>query len=73
MLKRMLKRSQCGDLIPHLGKESQIPFTDMLTGVLFQIGQDCFRLMQEAVGILQRRPERCRGLQSFGKELLKVL
>ncbi len=65
MLKRAVKRPQRGDLVAHLRKESQIPFPDVLTCMLLRIGQDRFRLVHEAVGVLQRWPECRRGLQSF--------
>jgi hypothetical protein len=73
MLKRAVKRPQRGDLVAHLHKESQIPFPDALTCVLLRIGQNPFRLVQEAVGVLQRWPECRRGLQSFREELLQLL
>jgi hypothetical protein len=73
MLKRIVKWSQRGDLVPHLRKVRQIPFTDVLTGVLLRISQDPFRLVHEAVGVLERRPERRSGLQSFREELLQLL
>jgi len=62
MLKGTVKWSQRGDFVPHLCNENQIPFTDVLTCVLLRIGQDSFRLMHEAVGVLQRRPEGRSGL-----------
>ena len=73
MLKRTGKRPLCGDLVPHLSKEPQIPFTDVLTGILLRVGENRFRLMHEPVGVLKGWPERRRGLQSFGKELLELL
>lgn len=62
MLKRTLKWPQRDDLILHLRKESQIPLPDALPRVLLWIGQDRFRLVHEAVGALQRWPQRRRGL-----------
>jgi hypothetical protein len=73
MLKCLHKRSQRGEITPHLGKESQISFPDVLTRVLLWIGQDRFGLIQEAVGVLKRRPQRRCGLQPFGQELLHLL
>ena len=73
MLKCPLKRSQRGDLAPHLRKVRQIPFPDVLTGILLRVGQDRFCLIQEAVGVLQWWPQRRRGLQSFGQELVQLL
>jgi len=73
MLKRAVKWPQRGNLVAHLGKVRQIPFTDVLTWVPLRIGQDLFRLVHEAVGILQRRPECRSGLQSFCKKLLQLL
>ena len=70
MLKCLCKQSQYGDLVPHLGKESEIPFLDTRTCVLLGVGQDRFRLIQEAVGVLQRWPQWCRRLQSFREKML---
>jgi hypothetical protein len=56
MLKGSTKRSQHREFAPHLRKEREIPFTDVLTSVLLWIGQDRFGLIQEAVGVLKRRP-----------------
>src|SRR5258708_4964962 len=42
MLECLLKRSQRGDFAPHLRKESQIPFPNVLTRVLLRVGQDRF-------------------------------
>ncbi len=73
MLKRAVKWPQRGDLVLHLRKPRQIPFPDALTRVLLRIGQDRFRLVHEAVGVLQRWPERRRGLQAFREELVQLL
>ena len=73
MLKRAFKWPQCGDLVLHLRKESQIPFLDALTRVLLRVGQDRFGLIQEAVSVLQRWPQRRRGLQAFCKQLVQLL
>ncbi len=56
MLKSLHKWPQSGEIVPHLDKESQIPFPDVLTRVLLRIGQDRFDLIQEVVGVLKRRP-----------------
>ena len=53
MLECLLKRSQRGDFAPHLRQVRQIPFLDVLTGVLLRVGQDRFGPIQEAVSILQ--------------------
>ena len=73
MLECPLKRPQRGDFAPHLRKESQIPFPNMLTRVLLRVGQDRFGLIQEAVSILQWWPQRRRGLQAFCKQLVQLL
>ena len=73
MLKRALKWPQRDDLVLHLRKESQIPFSDVLTRVLLRIGQDRFRLVHEAIGVLQRWPECRRGLQALREELVQLL
>ena len=73
MLKRTGKWPQRGDLIPRLRQQSQIPFTDVLTCILLGIGQDPLRLVHEPISVLQRRPQRCRGLQSFAEELVQLL
>ncbi len=73
MLKCPRKRSQRGDLALHLRKVRQIPFPDVLTGVLLRVGQDRFGLIQEAVSILQWWPQRRRGLQAFCKQLVQLL
>jgi|GEM_PF-3493691 len=73
MLECLLKRSQRGDLAPHLRQVRQIPFPDVLTGVLLRVGQDRFCLIQEAVGVLQWWPQRRRGLQAFREELVQLL
>jgi len=73
MLKCPLKRSQRGDLALHLPKVRQIPSPNVLTGVLLRVGQDRFRLIQEAVSILQWWPQRRRGLQAFCKQLVQLL
>ncbi len=73
MLKRAVKWHKPGDLVLHLRKESQIPFLDALTRVLLQVGQDRFCLIQEAVSVLQRLPQRRRGLQAFCKKLVQLL
>ncbi len=73
MLECLLKRPQRGDFAPHLRKESQIPFPNMLTRVLLRVGQDRFGLIQEAVSILQWWPQRRRGLQAFCKQLVQLL
>jgi hypothetical protein len=52
VLKRTGKLPQRSDLVPHLSKESHIPFPDTLTWVLLGVGQDHFRLMHEAVCML---------------------
>ena len=51
----------------------QIVFPDVMTRVLRLIGQDRFGLVEEAVGILERQPERCGGLQPFGQQLVQRL
>ncbi len=73
MLKCSTKRSQHGEFAPHLRKEREIPFTDVLTGILLWIGQDRFGLIQEAVGVLKRWPQQRRDLQAFGKQLVQLL
>jgi hypothetical protein len=73
MLESPLKRSQRGDCAPHLRKESQIPFPNVLTRVLLRVGQDRFGLIQEAVSVLQWLPQRRCGLQAFGKKLVQLL
>ena len=73
MLKCLRKWSQSGKIISHPRQVCQIPFSNVLTGVLFRVGQDRFGLIQEAVGVLKRRPQRRRGLQSFGQELVQLL
>ncbi len=73
MLKRALKWPQRDDLVLHLRKESQIPFPDALPRVLLRIGQDRFRLVHEAIGVLERWPERRRGLQALREELVQLL
>jgi len=73
MLKRTGKWPQRGDLVSHLRKVSQIPFTDVLSCVLLGIGEDLLRLMHELVGVLQRWPQRRRGVQSFGEKQLQLL
>jgi hypothetical protein len=62
VLNRTGKRSQRGDLVPHLRKQSHIPFPDTLTCVLLGVGQDHFGWMHEAGRMLQRWPPRCRRL-----------
>ncbi len=73
MLKCPLKRSQRGDLAAHLRNVRQIPFPDVLTGVLLRVNQDRFCLIQEAIGVLQWWPQCRRGLQAFRKKLLQQL
>ena len=73
MLESPLKRSQRGDFAPHLRKESQVPFPNVLTRLLLRVGQDRFGLIQEAVSVLQWWPERRRGLQAFREELVQLL
>jgi hypothetical protein len=73
MLKCFLKRFQRGEFAPHLRQVRLVPFLDMLPGVLLWVGQDCFCLIQEAVGVLQGVPQRRRGLQAFGEKLLQLL
>ena len=73
MLECLLKRSQRGDFAPHLRQVRQIPFLDVLTGVLLRVGQDRFGPIQEAVSVLQWWPQRRRGLQAFGQQLVQLL
>jgi hypothetical protein len=73
MLESPLKRSQRGDFAPHLRKESQVPFPNVLTRLLLRVGQDRFGLIQEAVSVQQWLPQRRRGLQAFCKQLVQLL
>ena len=62
MLKGTGKWPQCGDLVSRLGKESQVPFTDVLACLLLWIGEDFFRVMHEPLGVWKWWPQRRRGL-----------
>jgi hypothetical protein len=73
MLKRALKWHKPDYLVLHLRKVCQIPFLDALTRVLLRVGQDRFGLIQEAVSVLQRWPQRRRGPQAFREELVQLL
>ena len=73
MLKCFLKRRKLGEIVPHLRQVRQIPLPDLLPGVLLGVGQDRFCLIQEAVGVLQWGPQRLRGLQAFGEQLVQLL
>jgi len=67
VLKCLLKWPQRGEITPHLRQVRQIPFPNMLAGALLLVGQDRFGLIQEAVGVLKRRPQRRCDLQPFCK------
>ena len=67
MLKCFHKLPQSSKVIFHLRQVCQIPFLDLLTAVLRLIDQNRFGLIQKAVGVLKRRPQRCCGLESFGQ------
>jgi hypothetical protein len=67
------KGFQVGLLPLHIPHKSQIALANLCAGVLRLVGQDRCRLMHQPVGALQRWPQGCRGLQTFGEELLQLL
>jgi hypothetical protein len=70
VLKCLHKWSQISKVLFHLRQVSQIPFPDILPGILIRIRQNGFGLVQEAIGALQRWPQSRCGLQSFRQQLV---
>ena len=73
MLKGFFKRRKLGEIAPHLNEMRLVSCPDLLPRVLLRVGQDRFGLIKEAVGVLQWGPQRHRGLQAFGEELVQLL
>ena len=60
-------------LLLHLRHEGQVALAHLCPSVLLWISQDLCRLVDQSVGLLERRPQGCRGLQAFCEELLQLL
>lgn len=73
MLQGLAERFQVRMGRLHLRYKGQVALAHLCSGVFVLIRQDLCRLVDQSVGLLERRPKSRRGLQAFSQEVLQLL